>query len=694
MSGTTQPGPGTQTPVSVPLLFEALGKDQRQQIVRAAAQWVAGGACKRPVPSPAEALQGIAQNIVLGAFVTLKRGELLRGCCGVLGKPMTLGDAVLDAALKTVREDRRMAPIAPCELPFLHIDVTLLGPFQRVKQSGRERVSAVEVGRHGVMIQRGQQSGLLLPSVATERGWNAEKFLQAVCTKAGLPIGAWEAADANLFVFEGHAIGGELVDFLPEDLPSRLPLPVTEEQLAEYARVAGENIVALVTGGTPSYIIPHLPDLNVNALVLSMHWSDPDSEGSARSANAVQISIRPGVPLQSTLYQMCQQTAAMFQRQRFSGELRIGLTLGFDPAMHGFGSQADLAGIESAERAVVVADARHCGFAFDPDKSPEELLAELRKRLPIGSRDAAVHSMQVASTMPRVISVSVPTPVSRQGVRPPAVAGKFYPAEDAARRALVDRLVQGPEPHRLNPLAVMVPHAGLKYSGKVATNVWRRVDQLDGRTLVIVGPKHTPRGVNWAVCPCTAWSLSRSVAFDNDLDLMQTLAAKVEPLQLDAAAHAEEHGIEVQLPLLERFGRQCKIVGLALGGGSWPDIRAAADAFADAIGDLDPRPLLVISSDMNHYAPDAENRRLDRLALDAMATGDPEHLIEVCRKHEISMCGLVPAALILQTLHNLGQKFKVVEVEYATSGDVSGQRSQVVGYAGCLVLPVDASVAS
>ncbi|RMF41499.1 MAG: AmmeMemoRadiSam system protein B, partial [Planctomycetota bacterium] len=647
MSGTTQSGSGSPAQTTVPLLLEALGKEQRQGIVRAAARWVADRVCNRALPEPQELLPELAQSIVMGAFVTLKRGEILRGCCGVLGKAMALGDAVRDAAVKTARDDRRMAPISPCELPFLHMDVTLLGPFQRVQQTGRDRIAAVEVGRHGLMIQHGQQSGLLLPSVAVERGWNAEKFLQAVCTKAGLPMGAWENADTQLFLFEGHAMGGPLAEFLPEGLPRSLPLPLTETDLAEYARVAGENIVALVSGGAPSYIIPHLSDLHVNALVLSMHWSNPEAAGSARSANAIQFSIRPGLPLQSTLYQMCQQTAAMFQRQGFSGELRIGLTLGFDPAMHGFGAQADLAGVDSADRAVVIADARHCGFAFDPARPAEELLDELRQRLPIGSRDAAVHSMQVISTMPRVISISMPTPVSRQGVRPPAVAGKFYPAEDAARRELVDRLVKGPAPHQLRPLAVMVPHAGLKYSGKIAANVWRRIEDLDGRTLVIVGPKHTPRGVNWAVCPCTAWSLSQAVTFENDLELAQTFAARVEPLQLDAAAHAEEHGIEVQLPFLERFGRRCKVVGLALGGGSWPDIRAAAEEFADAIRDLQPRPLLVISSDMNHYAPDEENRRLDRLALDAMATGDPQHLIDVCRQHEISMCGVVPAALIM-----------------------------------------------
>jgi len=97
--------------------------------------------------------------------------------------------------------------------------------------------------------------------------------------------------------------------------------------------------------------------------------------------------------------------------------------------------------------------------------------------------------------------------------------------------------------------------------------------------------------------------------------------------------------------------------------------------------------LLVISSDMNHYAADRENRRRDRLALNALASGDPQQLMAVCQEHEISMCGLIPAALIMETLRQMGQAFQVVELDYATSGDVSGDKSQVVGYAGVVFVP-------
>ncbi len=76
-------------------------------------------------------------------------------------------------------------------------------------------------------------------------------------------------------------------------------------------------------------------------------------------------------------------------------------------------------------------------------------------------------------------------------------------------------------------------------------------------------------------------------------------------------------------------------------------------------------PLLVISSDMNHFADDTENRRLDRLALDALSTGDPQKLLNTCHDHQISMCGVIPAALVMATLHKLGYQFTVEELNYA-----------------------------
>ena len=100
---------------------------------------------------------------------------------------------------------------------------------------------------------------------------------------------------------------------------------------------------------------------------------------------------------------------------------------------------------------------------------------------------------------------------------------------------------------------------------------------------------------------------------------------------------------------------------------------------------LEKPPLLVISSDMNHFADEAENRRRDRIALQAMQSLDPAALLAVCEAESISMCGQVPAALVMLTLQALGRAMDYREVAYATSGSVTGDSSRVVGYAGVLL---------
>lgn len=671
-----------------PLQLDKITPGHKQAVVKAAAAWVAQAVAKQPIKIEPDSLGPLTQRIVMGAFVSLKRGDVLRGCCGVLGKPIPLAGAITSAAQRTATDDRRFAPISPSELKHLSLEVTLLGPFQEIQAKGTERAEHVTIGKHGVMIRRGQNSGLLLPSVAVENNWDATKFLQAVCSKAGLRESAWESDDAQILIFHGEPMGGEMADLLPTSVPEAINEPISKDELEAYSQLAGQNIVAISTGGTPSYVVPHLQDHTVNAIVLSMQWArDGDDENAPRQGNALQVSFRPGVPLQSTLYQMCQRAAQMFQQERFIGELKVGLTLGFDPALHGFGQKADLEGVNTHSRAIVISDQSHCGFAFNPEKDAEELREDLRRNLPVSSRDAMLHSLHVVSTLPHVMSINAPTPVAAQGARPAAVAGKFYPAEDAARRGLVEELVSEDVQATSNPLAVMVPHAGLKYSGKIAAQVWQSIENLENRTLLVISPKHTRRGVNWSVCPFDAWRLSSSCSFETDTQLRDAIAEGLTSVELDAGAHAEEHGIEVQLPLLERIAPSTKVVGMAIQGGSWEDIQTAARELAAVIEQQDQPPLLVISSDMNHYASDEENRRRDRLALDAFASGDPEKLNTTCIDNDISMCGRVPAMLVMQTLAELGQKFKVTETGYATSAEANGDKSQVVGYAGALLEP-------
>jgi AmmeMemoRadiSam system protein B len=126
------------------------------------------------------------------------------------------------------------------------------------------------------------------------------------------------------------------------------------------------------------------------------------------------------------------------------------------------------------------------------------------------------------------------------------------------------------------------------------------------------------------------------------------------------------------------------VVGIALGAGDLDRCRRLAGGLADVLRGRPDPPLLVISSDLNHYADDAENRRLDAIALAALERLDPAHVYEEVTRHKISMCGLLPAVVVLETLRQLGTLRKSQRVAYATSADVTGDPSRVVGYAGML----------
>jgi AmmeMemoRadiSam system protein B len=228
----------------------------------------------------------------------------------------------------------------------------------------------------------------------------------------------------------------------------------------------------------------------------------------------------------------------------------------------------------------------------------------------------------------------------------------------------------------------MVPHAGLVYSGRIAAETLRRV--RIPQTVIILGPKHTPQGMEWAVAPHDAWSIPGAM-MPGDPDLARKLIQAIPGLHLDAAAHAQEHAIEVELPLIARLAPQTRIVGIAVGAGDLAGCRRFAAGLAGVLGSLSEPPLLVISSDMNHFASDAENRRLDELALAAMETLDPEQLYKTVTRRHISMCGVLLAVIVMETLRSLGRLHQVQRVAYATSGEVSGDLSRVVGYAGVLL---------
>ena len=137
-----------------------------------------------------------------GAFVTLKKHGQLRGCIGYVQGVKPIGEAVAQLAVDSAIHDPRFSPLQKKELAELDIEISAMTPLEMI-----EDASAVEVGKHGLYIRRGGRSGLLLPQVATEWGWDREKFLEHTCNKALLPPNAWKEDETEIYIFSAEVFG-------------------------------------------------------------------------------------------------------------------------------------------------------------------------------------------------------------------------------------------------------------------------------------------------------------------------------------------------------------------------------------------------------------------------------------------------------------------------------------------------------
>jgi len=139
-----------------------------------------------------------------GAFVTLRRGEELRGCIGQIAPDTPLYHTIQNCAISAAVEDARFAPVTYPELPQLRIEISVLSPLERVHD-----LSGITIGQYGLLVSRGQRRGLLLPQVAAENGWDRDTFLANTCRKAGLPPNAWQDPQTIIEAFKAQVFSEE-----------------------------------------------------------------------------------------------------------------------------------------------------------------------------------------------------------------------------------------------------------------------------------------------------------------------------------------------------------------------------------------------------------------------------------------------------------------------------------------------------
>ncbi len=270
--------------------------------------------------------------------------------------------------------------------------------------------------------------------------------------------------------------------------------------------------------------------------------------------------------------------------------------------------------------------------------------------------------------------------------RPPAFAGKFYTASERGLRETVARFEDTSAVPGVGAVAI-APHAGLMYSGHVAGAVYGRLRVPD--TVVLIGPNHTGLGPIFSVYPEGSWVIPGS-ELSIDCAFAEQLTGRFRYLEADETAHRFEHCLEVQLPFLAQARPDVRIVPILVGTidrDLCKELGRCLAGLFQARPDSEapvPHPLLVATTDMSHFESDALTRKKDALAIQAIRGGDADALYDTAMGNRITMCGLGPVMVALETARELAAT-EATLVKYATSGEVNGNLDRVVGYAGFIM---------
>ena len=267
-------------------------------------------------------------------------------------------------------------------------------------------------------------------------------------------------------------------------------------------------------------------------------------------------------------------------------------------------------------------------------------------------------------------------------LRHPAVAGRFYPADPAVLRKEVGTyLSQPPKGAPVQALGCIVPHAGYIYSGHVAGAVFGALEIP--KLCVVLCPNHTGMGRALSIMIRGLWETPLGPVIIAE-DFATALLHYCPLLHEDSDAHRFEHAAEVELPFLQVLQPKLGFVPVAIGTGDFEALKQLGFALARAITLRSEPVLIVASSDMNHYESDAITRVKDHTAIEPILRLDARALFDVVTQQHITMCGFGPAVTMLTAAKKLGATSAEL-VKYATSGDVSGDRDLVVGYAGVVI---------
>ena len=265
-------------------------------------------------------------------------------------------------------------------------------------------------------------------------------------------------------------------------------------------------------------------------------------------------------------------------------------------------------------------------------------------------------------------------------IREPAVAGQFYPASPSQLEEMIQSMVDE-NAEKVEVIGLVSPHAGYPYSGPVAGATISRIKFKD--TFIIMGPNHTGIGKPLSIMTEGTWKTPLGKV-EIDSELAKQILASCSSLEEDNEAHQHEHSIEVQVPFLQYFQRDIKLVPIIISHASSDTYREMGRELAKAIKESKKGVVIIASSDMTHYEPQEQAKEKDNQAIEAILDLNEDELLRRVDELNISMCGYAPTAVLISAAKELGAA-RAELVKYQTSGDTTGDYSAVVGYAGIII---------
>lgn len=261
-----------------------------------------------------------------------------------------------------------------------------------------------------------------------------------------------------------------------------------------------------------------------------------------------------------------------------------------------------------------------------------------------------------------------------------SVAGRWYSDDPVQLSAEVDRYVGRAEIEPIGGpvLAIVAPHAGLMYSGPVAAFAYKAASRSGCTSAVLVGPSHYVPFHGVSIWPDGTWDTPLGDVVV-DAELARAIHAASDTVVDLPAAHGREHSLEMQLPFVARLLPGIPIVPLVMGHQTRDAAFALGGALARVVAARAGRTLLVASSDLSHYEDSATAQALDAVVLGHVESLDPDGLMRALETEPRHACGGGPMVSVLEAARRLGASRAHV-LEYADSGDVSGDKSSVVGY--------------